>query len=91
MQCASQHVRSARLAPRIDHDWTTFAVGDVCTAGNVTVLVHAVVDHTIVEVIFDNRTAIAGTYSKPAQEDSYQVRLFGSAPFAEIQTWELEL
>ena len=61
------------------------------TAGNVTVVVHAVVDHTIVEVIFNNRTAIAGTYSKPPQQDSYQVRLFGSAPFVEMQTWELEL
>ena len=61
------------------------------TAGNVTVLVHAVVDHTIVEVIFNNRTAMV-VYAYPPSASAKACSLFavGGGVKGTIETWELK-
>jgi len=62
--------------------------------GSVTVRLHAIVDHTIVEAIFNNRTAMV-TYAKPHTATDTDVALFGTTVNgieivdAVVQTWEL--
>merc|ERR1711920_731505 len=57
----------------------------------VTVKLHAIVDHTIVEAIFNNRTAMV-VYSVPKAETDVGVMLFGADSTtvkATLQTWNL--
>mmetsp|Transcript_73233 Transcript_73233/g.156902 ORF Transcript_73233/g.156902 Transcript_73233/m.156902 type:complete len:531 (-) Transcript_73233:48-1640(-) len=57
----------------------------------VSVRVHAIVDHAIVEAIFNNRTAMA-VYAMPAAATDTNVILFSSEPdkvITELDMWEL--
>lgn len=59
--------------------------------GSVTVHLHAIVDHTIVEAIFNNRTAMV-VYAVPQAGADTNVMLFGadqSSVDARLETWEL--
>jgi len=69
------------LLPVIDTDKTE----------SVTVSLHAIVDHTIVEAIFNKRTAMV-VYAVPQAETDTHVMLFGaddSKVTAKLETWEL--
>lgn len=54
------------------------------------VTVHIIVDHQIVESIFNNRTAMV-TYAMPSSGNQTAVSLFGTANLkaSSIQTWKL--
>jgi len=63
--------------------------GDIDEA--VTVYLHAIVDHTIIEAIFNNRTAMV-VYSKPEAATDTNVMIFGNAAdkvVAKLETWAL--
>jgi len=59
------------------------------SAGAYEIVVHAIVDHAIIEVVFNNRTAIGGMYTKPPEATTYATRVFGDVE-AEVDYWELE-
>jgi len=66
-------------------------VVDTTVEESVTVQLHAIVDHTIVEAIFNNRTAMV-VYAVPQAESDINVMLFGadsSTVTSKLETWEL--
>eukprot|EP00040_Diaphanoeca_grandis_P043581 m.9702 g.9702 ORF g.9702 m.9702 type:complete len:637 (-) comp7875_c0_seq1:107-2017(-) len=65
--------------------------GPLMPIGTKTVSLHSIVDHQIVETIFNNRTAMV-TYSDPASETATGVELFGidSNVKATATTWALK-
>ena len=50
--------------------------------------VHAIIDHSIVELIVNNRTAIVGAALSPAEADA-GIKLFGAGVDASMEYWEL--
>ena len=52
------------------------------------VRMHAIVDHSIVELIVNNRTAIVGAALSPAEADA-GIKLFGAGVDASMEYWEL--
>ena len=52
------------------------------------VRMHAIVDHSIVELIDNNRTAIVGAALSPAEAD-VGIKLFGAGVDASMEYWEL--
>jgi sucrose-6-phosphate hydrolase SacC (GH32 family) len=67
------------------------AVGPLMPLSTKTVALHAIVDHQIVETIFNNRTAMV-TYTTPASATATAVELFGvtSGIKGTITTWALD-
>jgi hypothetical protein len=59
------------------------------SSGSVEVTVHAILDHTIIEAIFNNRSAITGMYAKPPTADAYTTRAFGGVT-GKVDWWELD-
>ena len=64
--------------------------GPLMPLGLKTVTLHAIVDHSIIEAIYNNRTAMV-VYANPPSADSKSVALFGvgSGITGSLQTWEL--
>ena len=53
------------------------------------VRMHAIIDHSIVELIVNNRTAIVA-YASPPSEHHSGVRLFGAGVHAAVDYWVLD-
>jgi sucrose-6-phosphate hydrolase SacC (GH32 family) len=58
-------------------------------AGRGVVAMHAIVDHSIIELIVNNRTAIVA-YASPPSEHHSGVRLFGAGVHAAVDYWVLD-
>jgi len=56
--------------------------------GMKTVNIHVIVDGEVVEVIFNNRTAMVG-YAAVKAEDSVEYRMFGDVK-GTVETWALD-
>ena len=66
------------------------AMGPILPVETNSVTVHIIVDHQIIESIFNNRTAMV-TYATPSSETQTAVSLFGTTNLksSSIQTWKL--
>eukprot|EP00041_Stephanoeca_diplocostata_P037996 m.1466875 g.1466875 ORF g.1466875 m.1466875 type:complete len:661 (+) comp25138_c0_seq20:3388-5370(+) len=65
--------------------------GPLMPIGAKNLRIHAIVDHQIIETIFNNRTAMV-TYAKPANASAIGVALFGidTSITAHLETWSLD-
>lgn len=92
VDCKGTHERQAEATADGCMVGVSDAAGPLLPLGTKTATIHAYVDHSIVETIFNNRTAMV-TYSSPADATSTGVALFGVVPNsgvkATITTWNL--
>eukprot|EP00935_MAST-01C_sp_MAST-1C-sp1_P000043 g43.t1 len=91
--CGNRGHSSGPLLP--EPDATGAAVSDAFEGtATATASVHVIVDHSILECIFSNRTAMAVTNVGGASEDDTTVALFGTGAgtttTAKMQSWNLQ-